>query len=329
MKSFRISLVLFAFNQRELVREAVESCFAQDSEPLEILLSDDASTDGTTELLEELASGYRGPHRVRVRRNPTTLGIGEHYNQAIQAAAGELIVTAAGDDVSLPHRVRTLARAWDEAGNTVDLVASSLIDLSRDGKPLGTLKVDDLSNWKTPEQWLRKRPKVIGASHAFTRRLHQHFGNFRKDLVYEDQIMAFRASCQGGGITIDEPLVSYRRGGMSHPERLLSPSALREWTQLRHERQRSQYLQVQADLERIGRSDLWQGKPQRRLRQSELTLALLPPSSLGTRLAIAFAHRRAGVLFSIRMLVLSRWPAMAVRVKRLQRFLKISKSAAG
>ncbi len=329
MKSLRISLVLFAFNQRELVGEAVESCFAQDSEPLDILLSDDASTDGTGELLEKLAFGYRGPHTVRVRSNPTTLGIGEHYNQAIHSAAGELIVTAAGDDVSLPHRVRTLARAWDETGNKVDLIASSLIDLSRDGKSMGTLKVDDLSKWQSPEQWLRKRPKVIGASHAFTRRLHQHFGDFRKDLVYEDQIMAFRASCRGGGITIDEPLVSYRRGGMSHPERPLSPSALRDWTQRRHERQRSQYLQVQADLARIGRSDLWRRKPPRRLRQSELTLALLQPASLGHRLALLFAHHRAGLLFGIRMLVLARWPMIEVMVKRVQRLLRSSKSSPG
>jgi hypothetical protein len=56
---------------------------------------------------------------------------------------------------------------------------------------------------------------VIGASHAFTHRLWERFGPFQHDLVEEDQVNTLRAICAGGASTIDEPLVRYRRGGLS------------------------------------------------------------------------------------------------------------------
>ncbi len=96
----RISLVLLAYNQESMVRDAVQSCFAQDCEPLEIVLSDDCSTDNTFEVLQQLANEYRGPHQVRARRNSGNVGIGEHYNQLLHATSGELLVTSAGDDFS-------------------------------------------------------------------------------------------------------------------------------------------------------------------------------------------------------------------------------------
>ena len=54
----RITLLVFAFNQSAMVEAAVRSCLAQESEPLEIVLSDDASTDDTFAVLQALAADY-------------------------------------------------------------------------------------------------------------------------------------------------------------------------------------------------------------------------------------------------------------------------------
>lgn len=208
-QSPRITLVLFAYNQSALVEKAVRSCLGQECELLEIVLSDDASTDGTFAVLQDLAASYSGPHRVRVRRNTVNLGVGAHYNAAVADSSGQLIVTAAGDDISLPHRVRTLVSAWDASGQRADLLASHLIDMDSQGNDKGLLRVDNLVNWPSPDEWVRRRPSVVGASHAFTRRMFERFGPMGADLAYEDQVMSLRAACMGGGITIDEPLVRY------------------------------------------------------------------------------------------------------------------------
>jgi glycosyltransferase involved in cell wall biosynthesis len=57
-------LLVLTYNQATVVEAAVQSCLAQVGEPLEIVLSDDASTDGTYALLLEMAAAYRGPHQV-------------------------------------------------------------------------------------------------------------------------------------------------------------------------------------------------------------------------------------------------------------------------
>ncbi len=111
-----ISLLLLACNQQSTARAAALSCsLAQDCEPLEIVLSDDASTDATFAELQAAAADYRGPHRVRTRRNEVNLGIGAHYNRLIAETRGALLVTAAGDDISLPQRVQRWPRPGTRA----------------------------------------------------------------------------------------------------------------------------------------------------------------------------------------------------------------------
>lgn len=287
----RITLLLLAFNQASLVEAAVRSCLTQDSEPLEIVLSDDASTDGTYDVLCTLASAYTGPHQVRVRRNEVNLGVGAHYNAAVADCRGQFIVTAAGDDISLQHRVRTLVAAWDACGGAVDLVSSHLLDMTHDGAVLGQIKVDDLKLWTSPDDWVRKRPYVVGAAHAFTRRLFDRFGPIAPDVPYEDQIMALRACCLGGGITVAQPLIQYRRGGISSAATASDALARRRYLSVKYRRQAAVFRQVSHDLIKIGRSDLCQGKVLTMRLQAEMILQLLQARNWGERWDVA---RRAG-----------------------------------
>lgn len=211
----RITLAVLAYNQAPCIDAAVGSALAQTCEPVEILLSDDGSTDDSFTRMSSLAARYRGPHQVVARRNEQNLGIGGHYNEIVRVARGSLIVTMAGDDISVPERVARIAAAWDERGGRVDLIASHLIDMTQEGQLAGILRVDDLSRWHGAADWARARPHVIGAAHAFTKRLFERFGPLDKRLSYEDQIMTFRALVSGGACTIDAPLVHYRRGGIS------------------------------------------------------------------------------------------------------------------
>ena len=54
-----VTFALFAYNQERYIREAVEGAFAQTYEPLEIILSDDCSTDRTFEIMQEMVANYR------------------------------------------------------------------------------------------------------------------------------------------------------------------------------------------------------------------------------------------------------------------------------
>lgn len=311
----RVSLLVLTYQQRALLDQAVACAFAQEGPPIEIVLSDDGSTDGSFERLTDLAAAYRGPHRVIVRPRSANLGIARHYNALMRFASGELLVTAAGDDASTPDRVRRLVDAWDAHGRRADLIASHLVDMDAAGGLHEVLRVDDLARWRGLDDWAAKRPYVVGASHAFTRRMMERFGPLIDGLVYEDQAMVFRALAMGGAITVDAPLVHYRRGGASGKPRFADAGEMTRWELRRLDQWRSEALQLIADAQAIGwgeRMAALMDAPLRRDRYLRLLLARPPwrerwqalfeaaPLPLGWRLKKLLASADDGTSFRIK-----------------------------
>jgi len=247
----RVSLILLACNQQATARAAALSCLAQLGEPLEIVLSDDASGDGTFAELQAAADAYHGPHCVRARRNPVNLGIGAHYNRLIAETSGALIVTAAGDDISVPHRVQRLVQAWDRNGQRVDLVASDCVEMTVDGRLGERIENDELATL-TVDAWTHKAPFSVGATHAFTRRMMERFGPFIDDVWYEDRIMVLRAILGGGALTVREPLVHYRVGGTSKQPHTHTSARLLEWTRTQNRRVLAEISQLTQDARLAG-----------------------------------------------------------------------------
>lgn len=210
-----VSLLLIAYNQQATIGEAIDAALAQDYSPLEIVVSDDASSDDTFAVMQQRVAAYQGPHRVILNRNPRNLGIGAHLSHAASLCGGELLVVAAGDDVSLPHRCSRVVQAWLAGSKKADLIAAPLQDIDADGHVHATIAPTDLSRYRSVSDWVAQRPHVIGAAQAWTRRLLERFGPLPEGVVAEDLIMVFRAIASGGALSLDEPLVQYRRGGIS------------------------------------------------------------------------------------------------------------------
>jgi len=123
-----VTFALFAYNQEKYIREAVEGAFAQTYQPLEIILSDDCSSDRTFEIMQEMAAKYKGPHQVRATRNIKNLGVTQHFLTRCKEAKGGIIVVAAGDDISLPTRVAEHVPEYDDLSVAGVSSAFNLID---------------------------------------------------------------------------------------------------------------------------------------------------------------------------------------------------------
>lgn len=210
-----VSILLIAYRQADTIGAAISGALVQTWSPLEIIASDDASGDGTWEAMQRAVAGYNGPHRVHLKRNEHNLGIGAHLSALARMAQGELLVVAAGDDVSLPQRCEKLVEAWLAHGRRPDLLASALADLDADGRVHGEIMPSDLAAYTSLTQWAAQPPFVVGAAQAWTKRLFDRFGPLPPGTVAEDLVMVFRALGSGGAITLREPLVQYRRGGIS------------------------------------------------------------------------------------------------------------------
>lgn len=131
----RVTLFVLAYRQEAHVRAAIEGAFAQTYQPLEILLSDDCSPDGTFAVMQEMAAAYRGPHKVVLNRNPSNLRLIGHLNRVMSLATGDLLVQNAGDDVSHPERVARLVAVW-EADPAIRALHSAVRRLDLTGAPV-------------------------------------------------------------------------------------------------------------------------------------------------------------------------------------------------
>lgn len=217
-----LSLILIAYRQQDTIAEALQGALAQTYSPLEIIASDDCSPDGTFAALQAAAEGYAGPHRLALNRNARNLGIGAHISHLVALSRGELIVIAAGDDVSLPERCEHIAAAWLASGKRLDLIASALEDVDEKGRVHARITPSDLAAYRHAADWIARPPFVVGAAQAWTRRLFDRFGPLPAGVVAEDLVMVFRAVVSGGAATLAEPLVRYRRGGLSRKRRALT-----------------------------------------------------------------------------------------------------------
>jgi glycosyltransferase involved in cell wall biosynthesis len=92
-----LSVMLKTYNQAPFVGEAIESALAQRTTfPVEILVGDDRSTDGTTAVVELFAR--RHPGRIRVLARPTRVGMVRNTMDLYRASSGRYVAWLDGDD---------------------------------------------------------------------------------------------------------------------------------------------------------------------------------------------------------------------------------------
>ncbi len=207
-----VTFALFAYNQERFIREAVEGAFAQTYQPLEIILSDDCSSDRTFEIMEEMAAAYTGPHRVRVRRNAVNVGIGGHVSAVAAAAEGDFIVLAAGDDISSPERVHTLADEWLRSGRNIMAIESGYQDIDADSNALGIIDFTHRPPSMTKENVAEHGGFLVGATTAYDKRVFTRFSPLLDFIHHEDRALLFRALLLGGEVGFScKPLILYRR----------------------------------------------------------------------------------------------------------------------
>jgi glycosyltransferase involved in cell wall biosynthesis len=214
-----VSILLIAYKQEHFVADAVRSALAQTYAPLEILISDDCSPDATHRVMLETVAAYQGPHRPQVFRTERNLGISAHVSKLARQSRGELLFVFAGDDISMPTRCERVVQEWLAQDRLPDLISSDMVDMDQFGALHGRIVLHSLEQFRCFDDWLTGNVRVTGASHAWSRRLFDRFGDMRPGIMAEDQIMAFRAIVSGGAINLREPLVQYRRGGLSGKRR--------------------------------------------------------------------------------------------------------------
>lgn len=110
-----ISVIVPVYNGERYLKNCIESIEAQSYEPLEIIVINDGSTDGTAEVCEKLAKSYENLSFVTTE----DLGVSASRNHGIALAKGELLTFVDADDRIHPQMLQRLYEAMEQTGSDI------------------------------------------------------------------------------------------------------------------------------------------------------------------------------------------------------------------
>lgn len=126
----KVSVVIPTYNGADFIEATLESVLNQTFSDFDIVVSDDASTDGTISAVESL-----GDPRVTIAEDRSHAGPGGNWNRALALAQGEYIKVLAQDDLLYPGNLEVAVDALD-ADSAVSFVATRRDIIGADGTVL-------------------------------------------------------------------------------------------------------------------------------------------------------------------------------------------------
>jgi GT2 family glycosyltransferase len=138
-----VCVAIVTYNSERYIRRCLEGVFEQEGVGTEVVVVDNASSDGTRAILRR----FKG--RIRTIYNDRNLGFAEAQNQAIRASSAAWVLTLNPDVLLLPHFLRTL---WDagEADPSAGSVCGKLLSIGPGFRPLDEPLLDSTGIFFTP-----------------------------------------------------------------------------------------------------------------------------------------------------------------------------------
>ena len=210
-----VSVICLCYNHGRFIREAVESVLNQSYKNIQVIVTDDASTDNTVEEIHSLKVTYPSIELLLLPRN---LGNCKAFNEALKLVKGEFVIDFATDDVMMPDRIEKQVAFFGRLTPTVGVVYTDAVYINEDGKfirnhfeylfhkelishiPQGDVYRDVLTTYFIPGPTMMIRREVFAA-----------LGGYDESLSYEDFDFWVRSSRIYRYAFLKERLTSIRK----------------------------------------------------------------------------------------------------------------------
>ena len=206
-----VSVVIPCYNYKRFLRDAVDSALAQENVDLDVIIVDDASTDGSGELAAQLAAD---DPRIRTFIHTTNIGHIATYNDGLARVAGDYVVLLSADDLLGPGSLARAA-ALMEQHPEVGLVYGYAQEFHDTPLP-GTARKTSWSLW-SGEDWIahhcRRGSNIIVNPEAVLRRsVMDELVGYRADMPQAaDMDLWLRAATLAAVGRINGPVQAYYR----------------------------------------------------------------------------------------------------------------------
>jgi Glycosyltransferases involved in cell wall biogenesis len=203
-----ISVVLCSYNGADFLKEQIDSLLNQSWKPLEIIISDDGSTDQTRDIL----LSYKNHPNIQLFFQDKNLGPIKNVEFALGKTKGDFIAFSDQDDIWKPEKVESLFGSMNQSL----LVYSDSELVNEKGEPLNK-KLSDLRHMYSgsDSKGFVFSNVVWGHAMMIKRELLQYALPIPENIPH-DIWFAYAATVHGGIFYLDKVLTEYRQHSKTH-----------------------------------------------------------------------------------------------------------------
>jgi len=207
-----VSVIVSAYNCEKFIEESLRSIFNQTFRDFEIIVYNDASTDRTGKIIDNLLSEFSGKHIGIDRIIGSNIGCAEGRNKAIEKATGKYLAIQDGDDVSENNRLEKEVNFIESIPDLFCVGSwANLIDCN--GKHIGVFDYPHKEHNDTIIDIFKMINPIIDPSSLFRRDIFLKLGCYDTSYYLVPDLHLWVKAMLGGYYfaNILEKLVSYRR----------------------------------------------------------------------------------------------------------------------
>lgn len=212
------SVLLATCNGEAYIEPLLKSIMRQRRAPSELLVSDDASEDGTVGAIERFAEEAAFP--VLLQRNDVRLGVVTNFERLVERASGDVIFLCDQDDVWLPEKVACLMDVFQDRPDVIGVFSDSFLVDSSGDRRRGTFwstihcRAADRAALADGRGLIElvTRPCVPGHALGFRSSARELILPLSRGCLHDMWISRLLAGV-GGLLAVEQPLVEYRLHG--------------------------------------------------------------------------------------------------------------------
>lgn len=234
-KNALVSYCIFTYNQEKYIEDCLKGALSQTYSPLEIIVSDDFSTDKTYEILKKMQEEYEGPHNIIINRNKKNLGIGQHVSKILyELTNGDYCILLGGDDISTPNHVERAIYYIEGPFKNFKMLDINANIINSYGDYLRKTKFNfDYKKYNLIDFIKANKIMSFAPGRVIKRELLEDFEPISRNCPTEDVVLVLRSLLLGGFVRTSEVLINYRRheNNISNPTNIAKLSNLAIITQ--------------------------------------------------------------------------------------------------